>query len=176
MEYSFFFVNLRRADTHFGCANLILESLDGKTVTLSAGTAGAMNNVEKQIEEILTTDKKSNFVLVLDEFDVIFSYKRKKGSDFVYKLLHLVEILHSKGYWLCIVAVSNSRILDYPLEERIQSRMSECEVYFPPYNGKDVMQILRERADKAFVEKVDDVVLRACAYLSSAEKGDCRSP
>ncbi len=172
--FSHCFANLRRTDTHFGCANLILENLDGEPVKSSAGINTAMKNIEKQIEEILTKDKKSNFVLILDEFDAIFSDKRRKGSDFVYKLLHLVETLRSKGYWLCIVAILNSRLLDYPLEERIRSRMDECEVYFPPYKGGDVMQILRERAEKAFVEKVDDDVLRECAALSSAESGDCR--
>ncbi len=171
---SYCFVNLRRTDTHFGCANLILENLEAEQVKSSAGINTAISNIEKQIEETLLRDKKSNFILVLDEFDAIFSDKRRKGSDFVYKLLHLVETLRSKGYWLCIVAISNSRTLDYPLEERIRSRMDECEVYFPPYKGEDVMQILRERAEKAFVDKVDDDVLRACAALSSAESGDCR--
>ena len=172
--FSYCFVNLRRTDTHFGCANLILENLDGEPVRLSAGTIGAISGIEKQIEEILIRDKKSNFILVLDEFDVIFSDKRRKGSDFVYKLLTLVETLRSKGYWLCVVAISNSRLVDFPLEERIRSRMAECDVYFPPYTGKDVLQILQGRAEKAFVNKVDNVVLRECAILSSAENGDCR--
>ena len=172
--FSYCFVNLRRTDTHFGCANLILESLDGEQVKSSAGINTAINNIEKQIEETLIRDKKSNFILILDEFDVIFSDKRRRGSDFVYKLLTLIETLRSKGYWLCIVAISNSRLVDFPLEERIRSRMDECDVYFPPYTGKDVVQILRERAEKAFVDKVDDDVLRECAILSSAESGDCR--
>ena len=172
--FSYSFVNLRRTDTHFGCANLILESLDGEQVKSSAGINTAINNIEKQIEETLIRDKKSNFILILDEFDVIFSDKRRKGSDFVYKLLTLVETLRSKDYWLCVVAISNSRLADFPLEERVRSRMAECDVYFPPYKGEDVLQILRERAKKAFADKVDDDVLRACAILSSAESGDCR--
>ncbi|KAG2477236.1 MAG: ORC1-type DNA replication protein [Nitrosopumilales archaeon] len=172
--FSYCFVNLRRTDTHFGCANLILESLDGEQVKSSAGINTAINNIEKQIEETLIRDKKSNFILILDEFDVIFSDKRRKGSDFVYKLLTLIETLRSKGYWLCLVAISNSRLADFPLEERIRSRIDECDVYFPPYTSKDVVQILRKRAEKAFVDKVDDDVLRKCANLSSAENGDCR--
>ena len=172
--FSYCFANLRRTDTHFGCANLILENLDGEPVKPSVGINTAISNIEKQIEETLIRDKKSNFILVLDEFDVIFSDKRRKGSDFVYKLLHLVETLRSKGYWLCVVAISNSRLVDFPLEERIRSRMDECDVYFPPYKGKDVVEILRKRAEKAFVDKVDDNVLRECAILSSTENGDCR--
>ena len=31
--FSYCFVNLRRTDTHFGCANLILENLDGEPVS-----------------------------------------------------------------------------------------------------------------------------------------------
>ena len=172
--FSYSFVNLRRTDTHFGCANLILESLDGEQVKSSAGINTAINNIEKQIEETLIRDKKSNFTLVLDEFDVIFSDKRRKGSDFVYKLLALIEALHSKGYWLCVVAISNSRLGDFSLEERVRSRMGESDVYFPPYKDKDVLQILQKRAEKAFVGPVDYDVLRKCAILSSAENGDCR--
>ena len=78
--FSYCFVNLRRTDTHFGCANLILENLDGKPVKSSAGINTAINNIEKQIEETLIRDKKSNFILVLDEFDVIFSDKIRTFS------------------------------------------------------------------------------------------------
>ena len=171
---SYCFVNLRRSDTHFGCANLILENLDCDPVKSSAGINAAMNGIEKQIEEALIRDAKSNFILVLDEFDVIFSDKRRRGTDFVYKLLTLAETLRSKDFWLCIVAISNTQLNDYTLEERVRSRLNECEVYFPPYTYNDILEILRVRAQKAFVDQVDENVLRECASLSSAESGDCR--
>jgi len=172
--FSHCFVNLRRADTHFGCANLILENLDCLQLKSSAGINAVMNSIMNRIEETLKRDKKSNFVLILDEFDVIFSDKRRKGSDFIYMLLTLAENLRKKGFWLCIVAISNRQLHDYPLEERVRSRLDGSEIYFPPYKGRDVLEILRKRAEKAFVDNVDEKVLYECALLSSAESGDCR--
>jgi len=172
--FSHCFVNLRSVDTHFGCANLILENLDCLPLKSSAGINTVMNSIINRIEETLKRDKKSNFVLILDEFDVIFSDKRSKGSDFIYKLLTLAENLRKKGLWLCIVAISNRQLHDYPLEERVRSRLDASEIYFPPYKGRDVLKILRKRAEKAFVDNVDEKVLYECAFLSSAESGDCR--
>jgi cell division control protein 6 len=169
------FVNLRRADTHFGCANLILESLGGKPVKSSAGINSAINGIQNQIQETLAQDKKSNFVLILDEFDVIFSDKRRRGSDFLYKLFALSESLRSLGLWLCIVAISNSKLEDHSLEERVRSRMGgDYEVYFTPYAESDIFHILKQRAKKAFSQKPADDVLLECARLCAEESGDCR--
>jgi len=173
-QASYCFVNLRKTDTHFGCTNLILENLDSQSVKSSAGINAAIDAIENRIIEMLLRDKKSNFILVLDEFDVIFTDKRRRGSDFVYMLLTLSNSLRTKGFWLCIVAISNTRIDDYPLDERVKSRLDDCQVYFPPYTAKEIYHILKEISTKAFVNTVNDEVLRECAYLSSADSGDCR--
>ena len=70
--------------------------------------------------------------------------------------------------------MSNRQLHDYPLEERVRSRLDESEIYFPPYKGRDVLEILRKRAEKAFDDNVDEKVLYECAFLSSRESGDCR--
>ena len=68
---SYSFVNLRKAKTIFGCANLILNELDCKSVKSSEGINTAIDSIEKQIVEILERDKNHHFILVLDDF---FSY------------------------------------------------------------------------------------------------------
>ena len=171
---SYSFVNLRKAKTIFGCANLILDALDYGKVKSSEGINTAIDNIEKSISEILTTEKKNHFILVLDEFDQIFSDVRSNPSDFVYKLLHLVETLRTQEIWLCIVAISNTNLADYTLDDRVKSRMDNCEVFFPPYTIKDLLLILKERAQQAFVDKISTEVLKQCAKLSGTETGDCR--
>ena len=171
---SYSYVNLRKARTIFGCANLILEQLDEKCVKSSEGINHAIDQIEKRIEETLVRDKKQHFILVLDEFDVIFSDTRGKPSDFVYKLLNIAENLRSKGYWFCIVVISNSCLSDFALDDRVKSRMDNCEVLFAPYPTKGIFCILNHRAKKAFVKKIDDKVLNLCADLSGSEHGDCR--
>ena len=172
---SFSFVNFRKAGSIFGCANLIVTELDCKPVKHHEGISSAIDLIENQIIKILKRDKKHYFYLILDEFDEIFSDKRSPPSDFVFKLLYLVENLREKGFWLCIVTISNSRISDYHLDDRVKSRMDRHEIFFEPYNKKDLIQILEDRASKAFVSGVvDDGVFDRCAELSGNENGDCR--
>jgi cell division control protein 6 len=173
-DSSYLFVNLRRAKTNFGCANLILENLDCTPVKSYEGINKAIDKIESKIIDNLNLDKKHNFILILDEFDVIFSDVRSHPSDFVYKLLDMIERTRTRGFNLSIVAISNSNLFDYVLDDRVKSRMDNCDVFFPPYDGNEILQILHDRAKKAFVKKPNVKVLEECAKLSSAESGDCR--
>ena len=168
------FVNLRKSKTVFGCANLILSELGSRNLKSAEGLNKAVDNIGEMIEKILVSEKKKFFLLVLDEYDVIFSDPRGKPSDFVYKLLTLEENLREKGLWLCIVTISNNALSDYDLDDRVKSRMGNNEVFFSPYAESDVMQILQDRADKAFLKKVNKEILQYCANLSSSDHGDAR--
>jgi len=170
----FSFVNLRKAKTVFGCANLILSELGLPNLKSADGMNKVIDYIEKRIKEILEIEKKRFFVLVLDEYDVIFSDVRGQPSDFVYKLLNLEENLREKGYWLCIITISNNALADHDLDDRVKSRMGNSEIFFEPYNEDDVYSILYDRAKKAFAKKIDNKVLRYCAELSSADHGDAR--
>ena len=173
-SFSSSYVNLRKARTIFGCANLILTQLDANPVKSHEGISLAIDKIQFQIGETLNRDRKKQFVLILDEFDVIFSDLRGHPSDFVFKLLTIVENLRSDGFSLCIIPISNSSLFDYSLDDRVKSRMDKCEVFFAPYNKKEILSILKERSKKAFCKKIDDKVLGLCADLSSFEHGDCR--
>ena len=100
------FVNLRKQNTLFGCANAILEEIGNKPLKNSEGLNKAMDVMEKRISEILELQKKNLLVLVLDEFDVIFYDSRGNPSDFIYKLLTLEENLREKGMYLCFITIS----------------------------------------------------------------------
>ncbi len=171
---AFAFVNLRKSKTVFGCANFILSELGSSHLKSAEGLNKAVDRIGERIEAILVSENKRFFLLVLDEYDVIFSDPRGRPSDFVYKLLTLEENLREKGLWLCIITISNNALSDYDLDDRVKSRMGNCEVFFEPYSENDVMQILRDRADKAFLKKVNDDVLQYCAKLSSYDHGDAR--
>jgi len=170
----FSFVNLRKAKTVFGCANLILSELGFANLKSAQGMNKAIDSMEGKILEILKKENKKFFVLVLDEYDVIFSDPRGRPSDFVYKLLTLEENLREKGFWLCIITVSNNALADNDLDDRVKSRMGNSEIFFEPYGEDDVFNILRDRAKKAFVKKTDDSVLQHSAKLSTDDHGDAR--
>ena len=153
-DISYAFVNLRKARTVFGCANLILAELRQSSLKSAQGINTAIGQISDAIEEQLIK-KKSNtkfFILVLDEFDVLLHDKRGKPSDFIYKLLVMEEKLREKGYLMCIVAISNNVIADYEIDDRVRSRMRASEVFFEPYTSQAVLAILKDRAEMLLAE------------------------
>ena len=179
---SYAFVNLRKARTVFGCANLILTELGQPTLKSAQGINTAIEQISNAIEQRLSNNKKNNngnntaklFVLVLDEFDVLLYDKRGKPSDFIYKLLVMEENLREKGYLMCIIAISNNVMSDYEIDDRVRSRIGTSEVFFEPYTQQAVLAILKDRAAKAFSGPVDYEILEYCADQSSKEHGDAR--
>src|SRR5207249_3596713 len=69
----FAFVNLRRAKTIFGCTNLILGELGCPDLKSADGLNKAVEKIGEEIVKILRSKNKKFFLLVLDEYDVIFS-------------------------------------------------------------------------------------------------------
>ncbi|HSB57678.1 MAG TPA: AAA family ATPase [Nitrosopumilaceae archaeon] len=168
------FVNLRKAKTVFGAANLILAELGKPNLKSAQGLNLAVENIGNSIISKLEQEKKNFFVLVLDEYDVLFHDKRGRPSDFVYKLIVLEENLRSKGLMLCVVTISNNVLSDYEIDDRVRSRIGSSEVFFEPYSKSDVLEILKERTKEAFSIPVDEKVLERCAGLSSEGHGDAR--
>ncbi len=171
---SFKFVNLRKARTVFGCANLILESLDGESLSSAQGLNKAVDCMQLNIEKILENNNKKYFVLVLDEYDVIFSDSRSNPSDFVYKLLQMEENLREKGIWMCVITISNNSLSESDLDDRVKSRMGSTDLSFSPYSKLDVFGILSDRSKKAFKITISKDVLEYCASVSSLDHGDAR--
>jgi len=179
---SYAFVNLRKARTVFGCANLILAELGEPSLKSAQGINTAIEHISNAIEQHLSkNNKKKNdnntaklFVLVLDEFDVLLYDKRGKPSDFIYKLLVMEEKLREQGYLMCIVAISNNVMSDYEIDDRVRSRIGSSEVFFEPYTQQAVLAILKDRAARAFSQPVDSEILQYCADQSSKEHGDAR--
>src|SRR3712207_954269 len=82
---SYVFVNLRKARTVFGCANLILSELGQPSLKSAQGINTAIEQISNAVEQHLSNNRKNNntklFILVLDEFDVLLYDKRGKPSD-----------------------------------------------------------------------------------------------
>src|SRR5918992_122220 len=187
-DISYAFVNLRKARTVFGCANLILTELGQPSLKSAQGINTAIEHISNAIEQHLSKNKNNKekkndnshnntaklFVLGLDEFDVLLYDKRGKPSDFIYKLLVMEEKLREKGYLMCIVAISNNVMSDYEIDDRVRSRIGTSEVFFEPYTQQAVLAILKDRAAKAFSGSVDSDILQYCADQSSQEHGDAR--
>lgn len=167
-------VNLRRANTVFGSLNLILGEVGLDAVKGSQGTTVSFGKIAEAIKSRLEKNSKKLFVMILDEFDVIFEDMRGHPSDFIYKLIELEKDLARDGIYLCIIAISNNVLSEYDIDDRVKSRIGTSEIFFEPYFYGHVISILRERAKEAFATPVDDEVLQHCAKLVSEEHGDAR--
>lgn len=122
-EVSLAFVNLRQARTIFGATNLILGELGSAGLKSAQGINLAIDKIKESIISKVTTSSKKLFVLVLDEFDVIFLDKRSRPSDFVYKLVLLEEELKKNDILVCIITISNNVLAEYELDDRVKSRI-----------------------------------------------------
>ena len=173
-EIKLCFVNLRKAKTVFGGVNLILNELDQPSLTSAQGMNLGMQKIQETILDTMRLQKKKLLVLVLDEFDVIFYDKRGNPSDFVYKLVEMIAELKNKGCLAMIITISNNILTDYNLDDRIKSRIGNSEIFFRPYSNEEMLRILRQRAEEAFSEEIDDSVLERCTEISFLEHGDAR--
>jgi len=174
LDLDFCYVNFRKAKTVFGCSNLILSEMGHPNLKNAQGINSAFIILEDLIKERLEKSKNSLFVLCLDEFDTLFYDKRGKPSDFVYKLLILVENLRKIKKHLCIITISNKILSEFNLDDRVISRIGSSEIYFNSYLENDVLKIISNRAKKSFTQNIDEDILKYCAKISSEEHGDAR--
>ena len=114
--------------------------------------------------------KKQMIVLVLDEIDQAV---KKISDNFIYSLTRLNTEL--KNAQISIIGISNSLTFMDGLDPRVRSSLGEEELIFPPYNALQLQDILKERADKAFKDKIlEEGVIAKCAAYAAREHGDAR--
>jgi len=170
MDIDFCFANLRKAKTVFGAANIILGEMGHPTLKSAQGINSCIDKIVNSISDL----KNNLFVLMLDEFDVLFSDKRGRPSDFLYKLITMSENLQKNGILLCIVGIANNVILEYDLDDRVRSRIGSSEIFFEPYSEVDLIRILQDRSKHAFSKKISKKVIGCCAKLGAEDHGDAR--
>ena len=166
--------NLRKAKTLFGCVNLILGELGHEPIKNASGMNKAMETIKESIRDRYFDSGKKLFVLVLDEFDVIFYDRRGNPSNFVYGLIEMQSDLAEENIPMTIVTISNNVIGDYQFDDRVLSRIGSSEVFFRPFSQEDIIQILTERATEAIETAVDIQVLEYIAAVCSQTHGDIR--
>jgi len=114
--------------------------------------------------------EKQIIILILDEIDQLI---KKTGDEIIYSLTRMNSDL--KKAQISIIGISNDLMFTDHMDPRVKSSLSEEELMFPPYNAVQIQQILRNRADLAFVENViENGVIEKCSALAAREHGDAR--
>ena len=132
-------------------------------------TGWPVDEVYRTLLKILEMDGGLH-VVVLDEIDKLV---RRDGGDVLYSLTRInLELRKAKT---CLIGISNNLNFMDLLDARVRSSLGGEEVIFPPYNAKQLSDILEERASMSFCDGVvADGVIPLCAAYAAREHGDAR--
>jgi cell division control protein 6 len=153
------------SDTEYRILAELIKKLGGEVPTTGLPTEAVYNKFIDMVDS-----EKQLIVLILDEVDQTI----KKISDgFLYNLTRMNSEL-SKAQ-ISMVGISNDLTFLDNVDARVRSSLSEEEIVFPPYNALQIQDILKHRAEEAFIEKVlDGGVIPKCAAFAAREHGDAR--
>jgi len=122
-------------------------------------------------DKVLNYIKKHNLVLilVLDEVDLI-----KDVDEAIYSFSRSNDEVTKGG--LSIIGISNNVMFKDKLDPRTKSSLCQKELIFPPYNAKELQEILKQRADVGFKENcVEDSAICLVSAFCARESGDART-
>lgn len=108
-------------------------------------------------------------IVILDEVDLI-----KDVDDTIYALTRANDELTQGG--ISVIGISNNIMFKEKLDPRTKSSLCEKELVFPPYNAKELQEILKQRSIIGFNENcVDDSAISLAAAYAAQESGDART-
>jgi len=165
------YVNSRISGTIYRVLSEIATSLEIKIPF----TGLSVSEVQKRIFEYLK-ENEIKLLLVLDEIDFLVNtpLKRNAGNDLLYELTRYGSYANSDSF-ISIIGISNDIKFREYLESRVTSSLHDEEVFFPPYSVNELKDILKERANIAFIDgAITDDVINLIAAYTGGEHGDAR--
>jgi cell division control protein 6 len=132
-------------------------------------TGLAVTEVLSRIQHFMKAQSLKT-IFVIDEIDYLI---RAYGDDLLYDLTNSSDKITPA--FLSLIGISNDLQFKEELGARVQSRLSEEELVFPPYSAEELRTILNERATLALNPKAYTTApINLCAALSGSEHGDAR--
>lgn len=105
-------------------------------------------------------------IIVLDEVDAI-----KELDELIYMLTRANDEIKQGG--ITIVGISNNLLFKERLDPRTKSTLYQTELVFPPYDAKQIKDILMQRIELG-KGKVDEIAVNMIAAIAAQESGDAR--
>ncbi|GAB3675134.1 orc1/cdc6 family replication initiation protein [Halopiger thermotolerans] len=129
------------------------------------GTGDAFDELYAQLDRIGGTH-----LIVFDEIDHL---------DDVDTLLYELPRARSNGHitesLVGIIGISNNYTFRQSLSAKVKDTLMETEISFSPYDAGELRTILRDRADRAFVDGAcDESAIAKAAALSAQDMGNAR--
>ena len=164
------YVNLKECRTLFSAANEMLLAVTGETVQAHEGLDGAFEHLWTALEAYPDWT-----VLILDEIDHIAQDSNYDPNDFFYRLLRGEGKL-ARGIQLSAWLLSNELLnVDLRLDSRVQSAMSDEQVFFPPYDKPTLETVITPRLEQAFQDEALPNAVKGYGLTRAAHRwGDAR--
>ncbi len=155
----------RVADTEYRLISNLINELGSDVPATGLPT----DEVYKIFYNLLES-KKTLLIIVLDEVDQLV---KKAGDDILYNLTRINSEL--KNSVVCVIGISNDLLFVDSIDPRVKSSLGEEELVFPPYDAKQLYDILHERSKIAFEDGVVSAgMIEKCAAIAAKEHGDAR--
>ena len=165
-KVNFIYINCEIVDTQYrllqNIANHFIEEWDERVPFTGWPTDEVFSKLKQMI------DKQGGVtVIILDEVDKL------KGDEALYNLSRINSDL--KNAKVSIVGLSNDLKFTEFLDPRVKSSLGEENMIFPPYDAKELQDILRQRIEIALKPgTIDNDVVPLCSALAAQEHGDAR--
>ena len=162
-------INCQVYDSIYSIIVTLVNSLstdEGQNIPLSGWTLDRIyTELIRRME-----DRKIYLLIVLDEIDKLV---QKNGSDPIYVLLKLADDLKRKNSSL--IGITNYIGFVESLDARVQSRLSQETIMFPPYNAVELRDIIKYRVNGVVKnDAIEDSAISLCAAIAAQEHGDAR--
>ena len=159
------YINCRKSNTNYRVLADLSSSV-GRPVPFTG-----LSTTEVLKRFTLTLENRGGvLIIVLDEIDWLV---KRSGDAILYFLTRINEELRRSK--VSLIGITNDlKFMEY-LDPRVKSSLGEEELVFPPYNNRELEDILRRRCDEAFYPGVlEEGVIPLCAAIAAKQNGDCR--
>jgi archaeal cell division control protein 6 len=161
----FVYSNVRMTGTEYRTLGDLASSIGLKIPFTGLAVSEVLSRIQNHVKA-----QGLKAIFVLDEIDYLV---RSYGDDILYDLTNSSDKI-APGF-LSLVGISNDLQFKEQLGARVQSRLSEEELVFPPYSAEELRTILTERATLALnAGSYSGAAINLCAALSGSEHGDAR--
>lgn len=108
-------------------------------------------------------------IIIFDEIDKL------KEPDIINQLSRIKECSFTKNN-VCMIGITNDTNFYDHLDGRTKSIIGQNEIFVPPYDAYQLIDILQARAKYAFEDNVyDNLIIQLCAAFGAQENGDART-
>ncbi len=165
-KVNFIYINCEIVDTQYrllqNIANHFIDDWSERIPFTGWPTDEVFTKLKQMIEK-----EGGVTVIILDEVDKL------KGDEALYNLSRINADL--KNARVSIVGLSNDLKFTEFLDPRVKSSLGEENMIFPPYDAKELEDILIQRVETALKpNSIEGDVVPLCSALAAQEHGDAR--